>query len=190
MKTLELGFLILFFLFVWKCMLKPAFRDLVRDKLFDCREELRSHFLQHEKLGLESPAYCYLRNSINYRIRHIDDISLISASVVCNYVQANESLSREIERRAQNETAALNMNPQVSNYYLSKTSRWVTFYWVHSSMITALSFYSTVFTAIMFFALKRKASNLKAVYTQQLDKTFDENKMKLLAFSNDIPQIC
>jgi len=186
MKTLEFGILCLALLFIWKRMLKPVFRDFVRDKLFDCRADVRRHFMENEPEGLSHPAYRYLRDAINFRIRYIDDISLLSAKVVCNAIDANEALSKRIANKMTKEIEALNYDAEQLQRFMRRPSRWVTFYWIHSSLLTIVSFYFILITGFLYL----KCKSVKDFYTQQVDKSFDDRRMQILDNGYSKPEFC
>lgn len=69
------GISILVMLFVLIPLYRRIVTDLVRDRLFDLRDELRSHCVA-KNVALDSREYILLRQLINYHLRFLEHVNL------------------------------------------------------------------------------------------------------------------
>lgn len=82
----------------WRFVLRRALLDDARDKLFDCRDRLRSTFIENG-WSLDGEGYKSARDSVNSHLRFIEDISVWKIVVVQGYLKDKPEVVASMQKK-------------------------------------------------------------------------------------------
>jgi len=151
-------------LLAWKAF-SHTLRDLVRDRLFDLRDEVRERFPK-EGWGLDDPLYAELRKLINAHIRYIERCRFVGLLylVFSGNKGKLELAAQELEERLRS------TNPEQDIFIQSirnKAVREVQIYMVCTSL-TCWVFMACVFAKALYMLLTQGAVKARSVVARQL----------------------
>lgn len=82
----------------WRYVVRRALLDEARDRLFDCRDQLRSTFVANG-WSLDSDGYRFARDSINSHLRFIEEISVWKIVVVQGYLKDKPEVVASMQKK-------------------------------------------------------------------------------------------
>jgi hypothetical protein len=104
-EVLLCGIGLLLCLASWRWMYQPSLLDQARDKIFDLRQDVRSHFIE-KGYGLDHPIYKALRDLINGHLRYTRDASLIRFLYMVFFMQRNPVFARQYKTKMDKQFAS------------------------------------------------------------------------------------
>lgn len=158
---------VLTFLIVWRYAVRPAIRDLVRGRLFCLRDQLRKDAARDE--WLDRPAYKFIRDSLNHQIRFIENESVLKTMVFGGALTKNEKLRNYLERQHAEITRNwTEQEKQALNICRDKSSFFVKFYMIHTSITLSFCLYSYVIYCATKAVFKRAVQPRSVWYTVRM----------------------
>ncbi|AWI79454.1 hypothetical protein CEW87_08780 [Parazoarcus communis] len=100
-----LGIGLLLLLATWKFMLRPSMLDATRDRLFDLRESVRTHFIESGR-GLTDPAYRAVRDLLNSHLRYTEEITFFGVMYQMTWFKFNEESAKHMRKVLDSHMAA------------------------------------------------------------------------------------
>lgn len=99
MELLHFAIVSVALMLAWRFVLRRALLDDARDRLFDCRDRLRSAFISNG-WSLDSEGYKFARDSVNSHLRFIEDISVWKIVVVQGYLKDKPEVVASMQKRS------------------------------------------------------------------------------------------